>query len=55
MLFIDIDIMTFLVGIRDLLILLLAGPQVDQELGDVDRVQVFGERNERFGPCSPCT
>jgi len=47
MLFIDIDIMTFRKGILDLLILLRAGPRVDQELGDVDQVQVFCYGNQQ--------
>jgi hypothetical protein len=38
MLFIDIDIIIFLVGIRDLLILLRAVRREDQELGVVDDV-----------------
>jgi hypothetical protein len=36
MLFTDIDMITFLVGIRDLLILLRAVRRVEQELGVVD-------------------
>jgi hypothetical protein len=36
MLFTDIDIITFLVGILGLLILLRAVRREDQELGDVD-------------------
>ena len=38
MLFIDIDIMISLKGIRDLLILLLAVQREDQELGVVDNM-----------------
>jgi hypothetical protein len=40
MLFTDIDMIIFLVGIRDLLILLRAVRREDQELGVVDEVGV---------------